>query len=155
MHTLTKTSLTWVTLMYVCQGYTLQMLYELRLRSFWNLFCSYFNFDDDTKSQFFIWHNNWAVVACAKLWPGMIITSDLYERMKHITCLSGLFCGVCVFENMFILTFISYVIYGSACLHLAHFSCDNCENIFIHCQKYESIAIFLRVMSWNDALYGL
>ena len=96
MHTLTKTSLTWVTLMYVCQGYTLQMVYELRLRSFWNLFCSYLNFDDDIKSQFFIGHNNWAVVESAKLWPDMIITSDLYERMKHIKCLSGLVCGVCV-----------------------------------------------------------
>ena len=41
-------------------------------------FFSFFYADDPNRSQFCTYyHNRWAVVACAKLWPGIIIMSEV------------------------------------------------------------------------------
>ena len=52
----------------------------------------------------------------------------------------------CVFKIKTILSIIFYSIYGSVCLQLTHFSCDDRENVYLILlsssnRKYESLTI--------------
>ena len=81
--------------------------------------------------------------------------ANLSEGIELIKCLSDIFCQVCKIKH--ILSVIHYTIYGAVCFQLAHFSCDDWENIYtlsyyhhqIGSMKYHPL---FRVRSWHNGM---
>ena len=54
-------------------GSIVKWVYELKTKILWNTFWSNFGFIQQIRPQFCSWHDTYVVVACAKVWPDLII----------------------------------------------------------------------------------